>query len=141
MKRLVGMAVGSLLIAAAANAQVYRCEAGGKVIYSDEPCGRGGVVLPDDQLRSNTLPSPGSRKTAATAVEAPATSVVQMSGGCPGDVELRNIRNRLSERVIPAQNRVALGQELAKAQRCRSLQLKYSPEDWGRLEGVLRGDF
>ncbi len=132
-----------------ANAQVYRCEDGGKVTYSDAPC-RKGHTAREVEVQPNSvqaLRAPVGQPAGMAAHELPPPRGHQRGpaggaapGACPSATDIGNIHTRLSARVVPARNRVALQQELAKAQRCIELGTKYSYDDWKRLEAVLRGD-
>jgi hypothetical protein len=142
-------------MAPAAHAQVYRCEVNGKVTLTDTPCASGGriVVVPNQrpvlnsappaplaapsrQVRSSTTITTTTSESSTSGVRAP----VSEPGACPSDTDIANIHTRLSARVVPADNRVALQHELAKAQQCRAVGIRYSYDDWRRLEAVLRGD-
>jgi len=135
--------LAALLFSSTLGAQVFRCEAGGQVTYTDAPCNSGAirsvdiptnppaVIRPAPSLRSATPPPP------AAAVS---TTPVLPPGSCPSETDIRNIHTRLSAKVIPAKNRAALYTELAKAERCPAVGRRYSYEDWKRLQDVLRGD-
>ena len=132
-----------LLISAAAEAQVYRCEAGGKVTFTDAPCGSGAV-------RSRDLPSPPPQALPSRIQPATETPVASPNprpekqapepASCPSELDIKNIHTRLSARVVPAKNTAALHTELAKAERCARIGGRYSYDDWQRLQAVLRGD-
>lgn len=130
-----------------ASAQVYRCESGGRISYSDAPCGSGAI---------RSVEIGGNRVERVERVVAPVTAGVPATAGvpdagllppqgpgpgaCPGELDLRNIETRLSGQVVPAKNRAALYHERWKAQQCRVVGGRYGHEDWKRLEGVLRGE-
>ncbi len=59
---------------------------------------------------------------------------------CPTDLDIKNMETRMSARVIPAKNRVALEAEHAKAHLCRRAGTEYTPDDWKRMKAVTRGD-
>lgn len=70
----------------------------------------------------------------------PPVQYVNGAPNCPRDLDIKNIDTRLSARVVPADNMAALHQERDKAVRCRTLGTRYSPEDWKRMNAVIRGD-
>lgn len=59
---------------------------------------------------------------------------------CPRDIDIKNMDTRMSALVVPAKNLVALQHERAKAVTCRMTGAQYTPEDWKRMNAVLRGD-
>lgn len=127
----------------AAGAQVYRCDSGGKVTYTDAPCGSGAVRSVD--LPANPLAPARQLSAPAEALPkqqsaAPAQQIAPTPVSCPSEVDIKNIHTRLSAKVIPAGNRAALHRELAKAERCIAIGGRYSYEDRRRLESVLRGE-
>ena len=139
----------ALAVSEAASAQVYRCEAGGKVTYTDAPCHSGATRSVDVQRNSvhAIRPAPLAPVPTSEQQHAPASQVPQVAarpllppGSCPSETDIKNIHTRLSASVIPAANRRALYVELDKAERCSSLGRRYSYDEWKRLEGVLRGD-
>jgi hypothetical protein len=124
----------------AAHAQVYRCEVGGKVSYTDAPCGSGAVR--SVEVQGNRI----ERVRTPPTIGAPAQAGAEMQeagpapGACPSDLDVQNIDTRLSGHVVPAKNRAALHYERSKALRCRSFGGRYEHDDWKRLAGVLRGE-
>jgi hypothetical protein len=78
------IAIVSLCLAGAAQAQVYRCEEGSQIVYSDAPCTGKGAVMNPDSINGNPFGTPlpiGSRATASpvapsavTATSAPPSS-------------------------------------------------------------------
>jgi hypothetical protein len=131
----------ALLLSGSVGAQVYRCDIGGKVTYTDEPCHSG--VVRSVEVQGNSLPAtrPALPQPAApVGVREVSARQVPPPGSCPSETDIRNIHTRLSAKVIPAKNRAALYTELARAERCPTLGGRYSHEDWKRLQAVLRGD-
>ena len=137
-KRLFVLA--ALLMSGTVIAQVYRCELGGKVSYTDAPCHSGAVRSVDVQGNSLAAARSPPPQPAPTPVGAPSAYQALPPGSCPSETDIGNIHTRLSAKVVPAANRAALYTQLAKAERCPTLGRRYSHEDWKRLEGVLRGD-
>jgi surface antigen len=129
--------VAGCLCAAAAQAQVFKCQAaGGKTIYTDAPCA-GAKVLDGQLLQGNTSQAPSQQERQRALqpdTQAPATA------NCPSDLDIKNIHTRLSAQVIHPKNRAALHHELAKASNCRAYGGTYSYEQRKRLEDVLRGE-
>jgi hypothetical protein len=141
--------LAALAVSGTVSGQVYRCEAAGKVTYTDAPCHSGAMRSVDVQPNSVHATRPALVAPLSTSPErhAPSAGLPQVvarpvlpPGSCPSETEIKNIHTRLSASVIPAANRRALYVELEKAERCPSLGRRYSYDDWKRLEGVLRGD-
>lgn len=76
----------------------------------------------------------------AHAQKLPPVEYIDGTPGCPRDLDIANIDTRLSASVIPADNRMALHQEKAKAVQCRMIGSRYSQEDFKRMQAVTRGD-
>lgn len=145
MNRMLALCAAVAIYGAltAASAQVYRCDSGGKVTYTDAPCGSGAVRAVD--LPANPIAPAGQLSTPAEALPvqqsaAPSRQTAPAPASCPSEVDIKNIHTRLSAKIIPAGNRAALHQELTKAERCLAIGGRYSYEDRRRLESVLRGE-
>jgi hypothetical protein len=109
-----------LLVAASAQAQVYKCPApGGRTVYSDVPC-PGAQRLSDQSLRANSLPpAPAAARPApsrAPSVDASAEAPQQMQ--CPSERDVRNLETSASSTTIPVERRKFLQAQARLARAC-----------------------
>jgi hypothetical protein len=58
MRRMVWGLAFALAMGSAAAQQVWKCEVDGRVIYTDEPCGKAGRPMPPRSLMANVVDSP-----------------------------------------------------------------------------------
>lgn len=81
------------LISGVASAAVYKCDAGGAIVYSAHPCGKDAVRL---ALKDQSYSAPTRFKHAATPAPEPTHSAPAKQRVCAVDtmnsVELRNMR-------------------------------------------------
>lgn len=141
----------SMLCAGAAFAQVYKCpDASGRIVYSDSACG--GQLLQEGRLTGNTMQrteSPGARTEPAPAgntaptnnavpaiTAAPAVNpgTATASGGCPSEMDIRNLETSASSISIGRKEREFLQAEIRRARACAREGGNYSREDWQRIQ-------
>jgi hypothetical protein len=148
-----------LLVATAASAQVYKCQEGGRTIYSDAPCSGRPTVLDSATLRGNTThrePSAYLPPWGVRPAPAPPPAVIPGQGRaaagttCPTEEDIRGIETKLTS--IEFQNgrrrseREFLERELRRARACRIEGGNYSADDWRRIkdaqdaQGNIRND-
>jgi hypothetical protein len=129
-----------------ADAEVWRCKEGDRVVFSDQPCPKSGRQLDDRALNANVLPSEGARRALeATAprpmaigrdnyAEAPGGNVgrpdIPPSNECPGDQEIRNLEVKASSITLGRREKDFLADEVRRARQCRKGQGNYSASDW-----------
>ena len=131
------LAVLAGLLAASAQAQVYKCTGpGGQVVYADAPCGAGARQLSREALEANTLDASALRDRARADREAPvaAAALPGVSGGtCPEPLEIRNLETSASSSGLQDREREFLWAELRRARACSRESSRYSAEDWRLL--------
>lgn len=124
------------LIAAAAPVasaqQVWRCEQGGKTVFSDKPCPRAGQPLPERSLRPNVADAPRPEAVRAALEPAPAASAPPVPAGnsCPGDGELRDMETRANSTTLGEAERRFMQDEVRRVRQCRKGQGRYRDADW-----------
>jgi hypothetical protein len=114
--------------------QVWKCEVGGKVVFSDKPCPQTGQPLDQRSLQPNMVdaikPEPIDaalgRVPAASAVPAPAAA----GNVCPGDAEIRNMETRAGSTTLGDAERQFLQDEVRRVRQCRAGQGRYREADW-----------
>jgi hypothetical protein len=135
MKRMALCLALGLATAGAAAQNVWRCEVGGQVRYSDKPCVDAGQPVPERALQPNVADGVRpQRSRAAPAVRAepePAPAAAAPAGNvCPGDGELRGMRTRASSTTLGDAERRFLQDEVRRVQQCRAGQGRYTDGDW-----------
>lgn len=134
MKRMaVGWCLGLALTSAWAQ-QVWKCEVGGQVRYSDRPCQASGQPLPARSLQPNVadgLKPEAVRAAAAAASSGPASAPIAAAGNvCPGDGEVRGMETRANSTTLGDDERQFLQDEVRRVWQCRKGQGRYTDADW-----------
>lgn len=143
-----------LACAAPVQAQVFKCQQGGRTVYSDVPCQGVRAVLDREQLQGNTVRRepehhlPGQPPQAGEAAPPvipgqPAAPVAagQRAPACPDEQDIRNLETKLSSISFddPRSHRERnfLQQELRRARACRVEGGSYTREDWRRIQQAI----
>lgn len=133
MKRaLWGLGLGLALSGAWAQ-QVWKCEADGKVVFSDKPCPQAGKPVSERSLRPNVVDAIKPEVVDAAMGRAPASAPspgVPQGNACPGDGELRGMQTRANSTTLGDAERQFLQDEVRRARQCRSGQGRYREADW-----------
>lgn len=118
----------------AAAQQVWKCDVGGKVVFSDKPCPQSGQPVSERTLRPNVVDSikPEAVRAAAGGAAASAPEAVPAAGGnvCPGDAEVRAMETRANSTTLGDAEREFLREEVRRVRQCRNGQGRYRESDW-----------
>lgn len=125
------LALGLGLVVSGASAQqVWKCEVGGLVRYSDRPCDSPGQTLPTRQLQPNVADSLKPDVLRAALAPASAPVVAAVGNACPGDAEIRDMQTRGNSTSLGDAERQFMQDEVRRAWQCRKGQGRYSDADW-----------
>lgn len=138
------IAIASLVITVSVNAQVYKCNVDGKVVYSDVRCPDAREVDPA-KLRANTLsttPLPNQRRPAPPPQPAPypesarATNPQrqQLATVCPSEREILNLETSAKSVTLREEERDFLLAEIRRARACRKEGGNYTADDWKSIK-------
>jgi hypothetical protein len=133
MKRC-GWALVLCLVGSAAWAQqVWKCDLGGKVVFSDKPCPQAGQPVAERSLQPNVVDSMKPEAVdAALGRATPASAAVAAPAGnaCPGDGEIRSMETRANSSTLGDAERQFLQDEVRRVRQCRSGRGRYTEADW-----------
>jgi hypothetical protein len=137
MKYAVRVVAAAGLYVALGNAgaqQVWKCEVGGQVRYSDRPCPDSGQALGPRSLQPNLADGirPEVARAAIAAPSAPVVPVPQAAAGnaCPGDSEIRDMQTRAGSTSLGDAEQQFIQDEVRRAWQCRKGQGRYTEADW-----------
>jgi hypothetical protein len=122
----------ALSVSGAAAQQVWKCEVGGKVHFSDKPCPQAGQPLPERNLQPNVVEALRPEDVQATLGRASAASAPPAPSGnaCPGDGEVRGMEVRANSTTLGDAERQFLQDEVRRVRQCRAGQGRYREADW-----------
>ncbi|HEY9106799.1 MAG TPA: hypothetical protein VIN58_08970 [Roseateles sp.] len=132
MKRMVvGLGLGLALSGAWAQ-QVWKCELGGKIVFSDKPCPQSGQAVPARSLQPNVVDAMKPEVVDAAMGRPPAPVPPQQPAGnaCPGDGELRGMQTRANSTTLGDAERQFMQDEVRRVLQCRGGQGRYREADW-----------
>jgi hypothetical protein len=112
--------------------QVWKCEVGGRVVFSDKPCPQSGQPVSERSLQPNVVDSlkPEVVRAALGATPASAAPAAPAGNSCPGDGELRSMETRANSSTLGDAERRFMQDEVRRVRQCRSGQGRYSDADW-----------
>lgn len=127
----LALALG-LLGSGASAQQVWKCESGGQVRFSDKPCPGGGEPVPQRALQPNVADSLKPEAVRAALAPPPVASAAQQPAGnvCPADAEIRAMETRGSSTTMGDPERRFMQDEVRRALQCRAGQGRYTDADW-----------
>lgn len=130
----VGLSLGLCLALSSAWAQqVWKCEAEGRVRFSDKPCPGSGQPVSERSLQPNVVdsikPEAARAASAAAGLEAPAPAAPP-GNVCPGDGEIRGMETSANSTTLGDAERQFLQDEVRRAWQCRKGQGRYTDADW-----------
>lgn len=129
-----GLAAALCLAVSGAGAQqVWKCEAGGKVVFSDKPCPQTGQPLDQRSLQPNMVDAIKPELIDATMGRTPAASAPAPAPAgniCPGEAEIRSMETRASSTTLGDAERQFLHDEMRRVRQCRAGQGRYREADW-----------
>ncbi|MFG6413901.1 hypothetical protein ACG02S_08335 [Roseateles sp. DC23W] len=116
----------------AAAQQVWKCEVGGKVVFSDKPCPQSGQPVSERTLQPNLVDSlkPEVVRAALEPASAAPAAPGPAGNSCPGDGELRGMETRANSTTLGDAERRFLQDEVRRVRQCRSGQGRYRDADW-----------
>ncbi|MFN3861629.1 MAG: DUF4124 domain-containing protein [Roseateles sp.] len=134
MKWMVWGLAWCLASTGAAAQQVWKCEAAGKLVFSDKPCPQSGQLVPQRALQPNVVDGlkPEAVRAAldAAPASAPAAQSAPSGNVCPGDDELRSMETRANSTTLGDAERRFLQDEVRRVRQCRAGQGRYRETDW-----------
>jgi len=134
MKRtLVSLGLCLALSGGAWAQQVWKCEVGGKVNFSDKPCPQAGQPVAERHLQPNVVEAIKPEVINAARGRAPAASAPQQlpaGNVCPGDGEIRGMETRANSTTLGDAERRFMQDEVLRARQCRAGQGRYTDADW-----------
>ncbi|MCE4536501.1 DUF4124 domain-containing protein [Pelomonas sp. P7] len=133
-RRAVGLGL-CLAVAGAVAQPVWKCEAAGKVVFSDKPCPQSGRPVPLATLQPNVADSLKPDVVRAALGAAPASAAAPPAAGdagnaCPGDGELRGMETRANSTTLGDAERQFMQDEVRRARQCRAGEGHYTEGDW-----------
>jgi hypothetical protein len=132
MKRtLVSLALCAALPGAWAQ-QVWKCEVGGKTVFSDKPCPHSGQAVPARSLQPNVVDAmkPEVVDAAMGRSSVPEQPQQPVGNACPGDGEIRGMQTRANSTTLGDAERQFMQDEVRRALQCRGGQGRYREADW-----------
>lgn len=132
MKWMAWSLVWCLATTGAAAQQVWKCEVGGKVVFSDKPCPQSGQPVSERTLQPNLVDSlkPEVVRAALDAASAAPAAPGPAGNSCPGDGELRGMETRANSTTLGDAERRFMQDEVRRVRQCRSGQGRYRDADW-----------
>lgn len=139
----VVLALSALLASTAQAATVWKCQEGGRVIFSDAPCPSTGKPMDPQRLQGNVLKAERAparqpqdideRAPNLSANRAGATS--QGPGSvCPSEQDIRNMEVSANSATRDKKDKAFRRDEIRRAQQCRSGEGNYTKDDWRASE-------
>lgn len=130
MKRM-GLGLGLCLALSGAGAQqVWKCEVGGKVNFSDKPCPQAGQPVSERSLQPNVVEALKPEVVQAAMGRPPAASEPPSGNVCPGDGEIRSMETRANSTTLGDAERQFLQDEVRRVRQCRGGHGHYADADW-----------
>ena len=145
MLRAAAIAFIAVFSLAAQAGQVWKCQEGERIIFSDTPCPTTGKAIPARKLQANVVQSepvsdsyeprndtPGrllrsGNTTSAARATPPAAAPTNV---CPSEQEIRNIETKMSSITLGKREKAFLDDEIRRARQCRKGEGNYSGDDW-----------
>ena len=122
----------AMAVSGAAAQQVWKCEAAGKVNFSDKPCPQAGQPVSDRNLQPNVVDAIKPEVIQAAMGRPPAASAspAPSANACPGDGEIRSMETRANSTTLGDAERQFLQDEVRRVRQCRNGQGRYREADW-----------
>jgi len=132
MKRTLVSLGLCLMFSGAWAQQVWKCEVGGKVNFSDKPCPQAGQPMAERHLQPNVVDAIKPEVVQAAMGRVPAASAPLLPVGnvCPGDGEIRGMETRANSTSLGDAERQFMQDEVRRARQCRAGQGRYTDADW-----------
>ncbi len=132
MKRTLWVLAWCLAAGGAAAQPVWKCDLGGKVVFSDKPCPQAGQPVSERALQPNVVDGVKPETVRAALGTAPASAPPPAPAGnsCPGDGELRGMETRANSTTLGDAERRFMQDEVRRVRQCRNGQGRYSDADW-----------
>jgi len=134
IKPLLCICLGLGLAASAQSAEVWKCQVGQEIKYSDQPCQSQGEALHPRRLQGNVVdttsriqPSKGAAPERADAVLPPSAAQASV---CPSEAELAAMETRASSITLEPEAKTFMQDEIRRARQCRKGQGRYTAADW-----------
>lgn len=113
--------------------EVWKCQVGEQIKYSDRPCQTVGEALPSRSLQGNVIDAAVKK-----AAPDPATSALlgapvgsrPEANTCPGDLEISAMETRASSISLSPEAKAFMQDEVRRVRQCRKGQGRYVDADW-----------
>jgi hypothetical protein len=133
MFKASGLLAAALMSSNAMAGEVWKCQVGEKIKYSDQPCPAAGEALPSRSLRGNVVDAAVKKPVAEAASGAmpgqPPANRAE-ANVCPGDMEISAMETRASLIGLSAEAKAFMQDEVRRARQCRNGQGRYAAADW-----------
>lgn len=139
MKRAIILAAG--LCAAAVHAQVFKCQEGGKTIYSDRPCGQSAHALSERRLHGNSVGAIRVEPAAAPQLAAEpevGQAIHETVSVRPTPQYLQELETAASATTLRGPEKSFLAQEVQRTKHAIAGEGVYTAQDWIDLKDDYR---
>lgn len=113
--------------------EVWKCQVGQQIIYSDQPCKTQGDTLNPRALQGNVVDA-AVKKPVDDGAGAPAAGFRAdnrpADNVCPGDSEITAMETRASSISLNPEAKAFMQDEVRRARQCRKGQGRYAAADW-----------
>jgi hypothetical protein len=113
--------------------EVWKCQVGQQIKYSDRPCTIAGDTLNPRALQGNVVDA-AVKKPAGDGASAPAPGLRAdgrpADNVCPGEAEVKAMETRASSISLGAEAKAFMQDEVRRARQCRKGQGRYGAADW-----------
>ncbi|MDC8772105.1 hypothetical protein [Roseateles albus] len=114
-------------------AEVWKCQVGDQIKYSDRPCQAAGEALPARSLQGNVVDAavkPPPAQAASGAAAGPLVDARPPANVCPGELEISAMETRASSISLSPEAKAFMQDEVRRARQCRKGQGRYIAADW-----------
>ncbi|MCV2371170.1 hypothetical protein [Roseateles oligotrophus] len=126
--------LSAALIAGSASAgEVWKCQVGDQIKYSDRPCQAAGEALPSRSLQANVVDAAVKKpaaEAASGAMQNPNTGHRPEANVCPGELEISAMETRASSISLSPEAKAFMQDEVRRARQCSKGQGRYAAADW-----------
>lgn len=114
-------------------AEVWKCQIGDQIKYSDRPCPAAGDTLPARALQPNVVDAvvkkPLPEVTGGGTPKQPAGDRFE-ANVCPAELEINAMETRASSITLSPEAKSFMQDEVRRARQCRKGQGRYAAADW-----------
>lgn len=113
--------------------EVWKCQVGEQIKYSDRPCQTTGEALAPRSLQGNVVDAAVKRPAAEAVggtVSGPLAGGRPDSNVCPADAEIVAMETRAGSISLGTEAKAFMQDEVRRARQCRKGQGRYAAADW-----------